>query len=238
MKPASKTAVPSIDGAILSHIDAYGLTVVEAVERLEVFAGRPVGEAKRALARLAASGVISGADVYPGRTGYFPVLPPTSAKPSPPGGGACVAAPSRQSKIRRLAMLSFCCLGGMRRKPLTMVELESLAPTAHGLVISGPYYFQPAPTPLCGFLRVDMGGEGRWDRVLAKCTEDVRQHARLSAWRPLISAGRFEITLATALPQKAERLCRAFRDMSPPSAAPIRITVIPELLYVIAPPPE
>ena len=135
-------------------------------------------------------------------------------------------------------MLSFCCLGSVRRKPLTIVELESLAPTACGLLIPGPYYFQPAPTPLCGFLRVDMGGEGRWDRVLAKCAEDVRRHARVPAWQPLIAARRFEITLATALPQKAERLCRAFRDMSPPPEAPIRITVIPELLYFIAPPPE
>ena len=103
---------------------------------------------------------------------------------------------------------------------------------------SNGYYFQAEPQPVLGFLRIDLAGSGRWDRVLAKCCEDARYHAQASSFQQVIDAGQFEITLVTALPQKAERLCQALRSLDSLPAIPIRVTSIPELVNLIAPPPD
>ena len=87
-----------------------------------------------------------------------------------------------------------------------------------------------AAKPVLGFLRVDMGGHGRWDRVLAKCREDARRHAAMPAVNQAIAADQFEIALVTSLPQKAERLCQALKQLSSLPAIPIRVTSIPELV--------
>jgi hypothetical protein len=73
-------------------------------------------------------------------------------------------------------------------------------------------------------------------RVLAKCQVDAREHAIDPCWAPLIKANQFEITIATTFPQKAERLCRALHELAQPPPLPIRVTAIPDLLYLIAPP--
>lgn len=90
--------------------------------------------------------------------------------------------------------------------------------------------------PRLGLLRVDPGGCGRWDRVVAKCCEDLRDHERHPGFARLIRGGQFEVTLVTALPQKAERIALAFDAGR--VGAPLRLCAVPELLYLIAPPPE
>jgi len=53
----------------------------------------------------------------------------------------------------------------------------------------------------------------------------------------VIARGAFEVTLITALPQKAERLREVLIHMHGDAAALVRIAVFPELLNLIAPPP-
>lgn len=87
-----------------------------------------------------------------------------------------------------------------------------------------------------GFLRVDMGGSGRWDRILAKCEHDAKLISNAPRFSEVLKTGRAEVSLAVTLPHKAERLRQALQDS--PLSMPLRIIVIPELLYLIAPPPE
>ena len=87
-----------------------------------------------------------------------------------------------------------------------------------------------------GFLRVDMGGRGRWDRILAKCEHDAKSIREDPRFTESLGTGRAELSLAVTLPHKAERLRQVLQDH--PLPIPIRIIVIPELLYLIAPPPE
>jgi hypothetical protein len=119
---------------------------------------------------------------------------------------------------------------------LTPAILQETFPTLGVTSLTAGYYLQATTEKVIGFLRVDMGGDGRWDRVVAKCAEDARAIAIDPTWRERVAAGCFEITVATALPQKAERLGRALQ--ASPTPLPIRIAVIPELLNLIAPPPH
>lgn len=224
--------------ALLAHIDRFGLTVVEAVARLQPFQEWHKADVQYLLDRLEAAGTISSSWLYCGRRCYFPAAREARHANHLTHQPAKPVSLSDESKIRRFAMLSFCCLGSAARFRLTPTEVQQRINSKHNRRLATNYYVQPLPDSVVGLLRVDMGGHGRWDRVLAKCLEDAREHVHSPDWRNHLEAGRFEITLATTLPQKAERLRRAFEDLPTQPGVPIRITAIPELLYLIAPPPN
>jgi hypothetical protein len=127
---------------------------------------------------------------------------------------------------------------GFQRKCASPSQLRQLIPELSDVLSSNNYYVQTDPQPVLGFLRIDMAGSGRWDRVLAKCCEDARRHAQTASFCRLIEARRFEIALVTALPQKADRLSQALKSLDSLPAIPIRVASIPELVNLIAPPPE
>lgn len=143
---------------------------------------------------------------------------------------------STETKIRRYAMLSFCCLGEVSRIRLTQSELSVFCSETMNQVGAGNYYVEPDANHRLGFIRVDMGGRGRWDRVLAKAEQDARRILQEPACQTLIRAGQMELTIATATQEKAERMSRQL--MASPCQLPIRIAVISELLDLIAPPPD
>lgn len=137
---------------------------------------------------------------------------------------------SEESKIRALALLSFCMLSDPQRTPLI-----DKSDKENNFTWSS-YYREQSVEQRIGFLRVDMGGRGRWDRILAKCEHDGISMRGDPRFAEAVTSARAEVSVAVALPQKAERLRQAISDH--PLALPIRIVVIPELLYLIAPPPE
>jgi hypothetical protein len=221
-----KTGLTATDQAVLAHVETFGLTVLEAVLRLRSI--RDEGHALEVLLRLERAGHLASTALYGTRQCfYWPRTPQSTANRL-----------SEETKIRKFAALSFCWLGDIRREPASAIDLHSVFPDSSELPSSPGYYVQAAAKPLIGFSRVDMGGPGRWDRVLAKCCEDARRHAENPAFRPAIAAGQFEIALVTSMPQKAERLCRALRQLSTLPAIPIRVTSVPELVNLVAPPPN
>ena len=109
---------------------------------------------------------------------------------------------------------------------------------ANGLHRTVNYYTDTTgQVPRLGFLRVDTGGHGRWDRILAKCRDDLQEHALDAGFAPFIRQGMFEITLITTLPQKAQRIQHTVADWDEAARSLIRVAVVPELLNLIAPPP-
>lgn len=142
---------------------------------------------------------------------------------------------SAECKIRRFAMISFCCLGAVHRTRLTPAEMNQQWPTPTSYGNSGCLYRQSTSPSIFGHLRVDLGGTGRWDRILAKCLQDARRLSAAPHLHDALAAEQVEVTIATALPQKAERLARALNGCISP--LPIRIAVIPDLLNLIAPTP-
>ena len=221
----------AVAAAILEHVARHRLTVFEAVRRLPLTGMLPRKELKRQLQRLCREGQLGRASLYRHRTYYHLA----AANDSDMATGPL----AETAKVRSYAMLAFCCLGRAKRLKLSGEELEQHYPGLHEQGRPLNYYVTASGSqPSLGFLRVDCGGRGRWDRVLAKCRDDVERHRVNPHVRPLIEQGLFEITVITALPQKAERLARAMAGWSGTPTGCVRLCVLPELLNLIAPPPE
>jgi len=238
MNALASTKLTATDRVILRHIARYRLTVREAVPRLPEFFQDTPAELDAQLRRLEDAGFIATTWLYAKRR-CFILTPKGALRVRGSLSDRNAQAPfSEATKIRRFAALTFCHLTSIRRQRLTAAELAEHVRGVSGSDADTPYYItlDEAPTRL-GFLRVDLGGQGRWDRILAKCQQDVRDHADDPNWLPWIASNRFEVTLVTALPHKAERLHHALSQQEHPPPIPIRITAIPELLYLIAPPP-
>ena len=88
---------------------------------------------------------------------------------------------SEESKIRRFAMLSFCCLGRTVRMRINASVRQDTSTDLGADLLTGSYYMQPGNSTVYGFLRVDMCGDGRWDRVVAKCAADARRIKTIDA---------------------------------------------------------
>jgi hypothetical protein len=229
----------SLDNAVLEHIARYRLTVLEAIHTIPQLRNRSRNDTSRIVRQLEATGLISSAWLYADRRYY--AMTPTGADSTYLGSRRVDTRSefSEESKLRYFAMLSYCCLGGTQRQRLLPDELTRRVTGTSRFGPSGNYYIEPDErAPKIGFVRVDMSGIGRWDRVLAKCLQDARDHALNPAWASLNSSGLFQIALVTALPQKAERICRELNALQHPPPVPIRVTAIPELLYLVAPPPR
>jgi hypothetical protein len=238
MNPLTSKKLTAGDTAILRHIARYRLTVPEVVARLPESRQNTAAELDARLRRLEEFGFIASTWLYAQRK-CFILTPKGTIRVRGSVADRDPHAPfSEATKIRRFAALTFCCLTSILRQRLTAAELADQVAGVNDSDADTPYYvtLDESPTRM-GFLRVDLGGHGRWDRILTKCQQDVRDHANDPTWLPWIASNRFEVTLVTALPHKAERLHHALSQQEHPPPIPVRITAIPELLYLIAPPP-
>jgi hypothetical protein len=225
--------------AVLLHVQRYNVTVPEAVARTVPQSRGSHKVARRLLRELLQQDQLQTHPLYYNRKYYR--LTPEAARclqPRDDNQDTADTAFSELSKTRAYAMLAFCCLGSRRRERLTPDEFRTYFPTLFrpGLVMN--YYVDTAgKSPRLGFLRVDVGGHGRWDRIVEKLREDVRAHAAQPPFRQIIEQSAFEITLATALAQKADRVRATLAQHRDTQTIPIHVVAIPELLYLIAPPP-
>lgn len=67
---------------------------------------------------------------------------------------------------------------------------------------------------------------------------DTRRSPRRSTPARMIEHGLFEVAILTALPQKAERIRKSLQDGDSRTGGLIRVSAIPDLLYLIAPPAD
>lgn len=242
MTTATDTVVDEhLRHAVLEHLARYRITVLPAVQRMPAFGSFGRKRTAAVLRELCRSRMCGHAPLYRNRRYFFLA----------PRGAEAVAVQSRrderhdphgplseQAKIRNYAILAFCCLGGRRRQRLSAADFENCFPRLYRPGLSMSYYVDTSgPQPRLGFIRVDTGGRGRWDRVLAKCRNDLKAHYTDRGFREFIDRQAFEITLITALPQKAQRLAEALAAGRDPTTQMIRISVMPVLLNLIAPPP-
>ena len=225
--PAEVKLIPA-EHQVLEQIAMFGFTVEEAVASLPTSQGEGRRGVVQLLNRMRKRRLIRHENLYHGRE---------CIRLGPRGEQAMRSRSipmrfhsrplSEESKVRALAMLSFCTLSDVHRVPLCAVS---------GKETWSHCYIENSPERRMGFLRVDMGGRGRWDRILAKCQHDSQSIREDPRFTESLGTGRAELSLAVTLPHKAERLRQVLQDHSLP--LPLRIIVIPELLYLIAPPPE
>lgn len=145
---------------------------------------------------------------------------------------------SEATKIRAYAMLAVCSARSSQRTKLTQQEFRQYFPDTYRPGLPTNYYVDlRTDQPKLGFLRVDLGGAARWDRIVAKAQSDVRKHRLEPAFSRFVKRNALEIRIVTALPQKADRLQRALSNMPAQPGIPIHVSVVPELLNLIAPLP-
>jgi hypothetical protein len=145
---------------------------------------------------------------------------------------------SEDAKIRHFASLVFCCLQGKTRVRLTPADYHQHFPDLLRHGGSTQHYIETfESSATLGYLRVDAGNHGRWDRIVAKARDDVRAHLARSAYQPFIESGSIEVHIVTALPAKAARIERTLQETPQRLPIPIRVTAIPALINLIAPLP-
>lgn len=227
--------------AVLEHLARHRMTVLAAVQQMPEF--KRLGRKRTAafLHQLCRSRELGTAPLYRNRRYFFlgshsfdRVASVWSKSVNVDRYGPL----SELAKIKNYAILVFCCLSGHRRQRLTPADFDKCFPNLCRPGLSMNYYVDTSgPQPRLGFIRVDTGGRGRWDRVLAKCLHDVTTHEVVPGFRPFIARQAFEITLITPLPHKARRIAETVRAMDDPRANLIKVSAMPELLNLIAPPP-
>jgi hypothetical protein len=133
-------------------------------------------------------------------------------------------------------MLLLCCDDKSRpRKKLLKEELAAYLPGIDlAQEISDNYYLSEGRL---GYLRVDLGGQGRWDRIAAYCARDLARHERQPALQQLIQEGYFEMTVATCTPQKARRLRQLMARRPVHELVAVDIVALSDLLNLVSPPP-
>jgi len=240
---------------VLDHVARYRIGVAEALIATPPFADVSPARMKRMLRALCeapspsptpatagpllASAPLFGSRryVYLTRAGRAAIGEAETEVEAGQGRRRRAGAFSEIAKVRAYGVLAFCCLSGRPRQRLTVEEFRRTFPEHHRPGLPMGYYADHQARRL-GFVRVDAGGRGRWDRIAEKVREDVRRHRELPAFRASIAAGAFELALVTATRRKAERLWPIFDEEGRASGVPIHVHVVPELLELIAPPPR
>jgi len=232
MKTVQNRILSQRELSVLKLTSLYGLIIPEVVARLPGFQDVSANVLHRMMQRLIRWQFITAAWLYAGRRCYFLTAAGQNAISNVHPQRLIDDRPlSIETKLRRFAMLSFCCLGRTLRTRTTLPLDDDASTEPDEGPPSSNYYVQNGELNIYGFLRVDMGGAGRWDRVVAKCANDARRLKTIPALNKYMAAGAVEITLATALPEKAERLNRAISES--PTELPIRIAIIPDMFHIL-----
>jgi hypothetical protein len=228
---------------VLDHIARYRIGVPEALIKTPPFADYSPARAKRTLRALSeAEGepLLASAPLFGDHRYFYLTRAGEAAIGEPPeeqGSRRRAGALSEIAKVRAYGVLAFCCLSDRPRQRLTLEEFRRNFPEHHRPGLPMAYYADYEAKRL-GFVRVDAGGRGRWDRIAEKLREDIERHREMPAFRGSIAAGTFELALVTATERKAERLRPLFEEEARASGVPIRVHVLPELLDLIAPLPR
>lgn len=229
-QPEAESETASAIDALLEHVMRYRLTVFPAVQRLPAFAEAAPGRIKEVLKEARNRHLIASNTLHGGANYWY--LTATGAKqaglPEERSGPL-----SEPAKLRAYAILQFCCLSKQFRHRLMPEELKRQFPELDRPGLPSGYYLNPDGPKRLGFVRVDAGHHGRWDRVLQTLREDVREHAQQPAFARLAQAGRFEITLLTVFRTKAERLTDCLAASPEARRIPVNVLAVPDLLPLV-----
>lgn len=216
--------------AILAHIARYRLSTFVALSRLPHFADESPRHLRRLLRDCRDAGLLSSAALHSGSRYWFL---------TPAGATRCGLDESRSgpmsetAKLRAYALLLFCCRSDRPRHRLTASELSQQFLVLHRPGMPGTYYYDPTGKGSIGLARIDAGHHGRWDRAVQSVQDDISLHKKLPGFRQLIKAHRFEITVLTVLPAKAERTVSVLKSLPEVKQVPVHVVAQPELLPLI-----
>jgi hypothetical protein len=228
-----------LEQAVLKQIARYRLMTVEALHVWPSCGCPTTRSARRQLERIRQDGLVDRAPLLHRQVYYHLTGLGRAVLEMANGRDNEVGPLSERAKIRALACLNFCCLAPERRQLLFRDELAQFYPPLAQRGRPGGYYLHVMETlPHVGLLRVDAGGAARWDRIVYKLRADATQHRQQSVARQLIEKRQFELSVVTTLPAKALRIREALDGLSEFRDIHVRITAMPVLLQLVAPPPR
>lgn len=215
----------------LQHVARYRLTTPEAARTVASLRLKTNANALAFLRRLVAGGWLGEAPLD--RHGSYFYLTERGAREVYRDTELSLrhAGPlSETAKARAVALLAFCRLTGANRERLRPDELRRVVPGFDPAGSASTFYAERSETARkIGCARVDVGGVGRWDRILATLAADLRTFAADPALRPLIAGAGFEVTLVTATREKADRMRSTLLETATPSI-PVHVVTVPRLL--------
>jgi hypothetical protein len=224
----SPSIPPQHSEAAVALAERYKLLTDAALRELRRDLFPDIATARRILQNLVRQGLLSETPLYRNRSCYVAA---NTAEEKPDI--------SENAKIRAYAMLAVCAKQTAQRTRLTRGEFQQYFPDTYRTGLPMNYYIDlTADQPMLGYLRVDLGGAARWDRIAVKAQSDVRKHRLEPAFARFVKRKALEIRIVTALPQKADRLRRALVEKAIPDGISIHVSVIPELINLIAPLPS
>lgn len=238
---------------ILEHVFRYRLTTPEIVSACSKLAPADVQAAEKLLQELTHSQWLQAGPLSPhDPSKRFYYLTPKAAE-ALEHDQIVAKEPSRELRIESYAIARFCCCSRPFRELFTKDEF--LAKFSSIWYPGQPvrYYLEPARDDevRLAFLKVDKGGPSRWDRVIESCQRflakrtsrsqaNTQYHPQVDAFRDLVDAGRFQISLLTSLPEKRDAIVQALDllETSGEARPPIRPYVVDGLFEVIHPKPK
>lgn len=236
-KPKTTRAWHPIEMAIVMQVARYGLATAAALYEAKVKGVKDRQQAENRLSALARRGDLVPHQLPTGEMG-FTLSPSSSEKAKRLGFDAPVKIQSPDSFARAYALMSVCCDRHENKKLLTPTELSQHFPVLGRSCHRPSYYLvRESGQVQLGFVRLDRGGRGRWDRIARKTCDDMRKHLSHDWLRPLIDLGQFEICVVTALASKAARIDELLKAKQSLLPVPYRVVTIPPLIHFIRPQP-
>jgi hypothetical protein len=212
---------------LLRHVARYRLTTAEVVRTVAGLRLKTNVQALEYLQSLVQQGWLGEAP-FDRRGPYFFLTEQAAKRLNLPNDR--FGPLSESAKLRAYAMLAFCRLMNVHRERLSLDDLRRLVPSLDTAGMTATFYAaRTETTRTLGFARLDVGGVGRWDRILATLRADIRNLESEPSLRPLFVSRAFEMTLITVTAEKAERLRSTFVEKYS-STMPVHFIAVPRLL--------
>lgn len=180
------TALSESDLQVLEHVARYRLTLPSILAQSAILDGEGVPPAS-VLERLTSIQMLSKGELLPGvpETELYYSLAPRGAITL--GRDPASARPlKRDARIEAFAIATFCCSGPVERHLFTRDEfLERFDGIWYpGQPLRYCLEYSDAGEPRLAFLRVDLDGFGRWDRLIDSCSRFIRQRTDVDRAAP------------------------------------------------------
>ena len=229
IEPIAEDAVMDV----MRQVERYRITTFDAAQQLACFEGQGPRSVKAVLKECVRRGWMGNAWLDASRRYWFllprgvEVLKLTDRRTGPL---------SESAKIKAATMLFFCLLGDRDRQVLTPAEVRSQLGCDRG--IPSTYYFDASDSNCLGLAQIDVGRMGRWDRIIQTVRKEVGRQLGMEGVNRLLAKSQFEITVITALPQKAQRLTNSMIEYPDLKRIPVKVVACPGLLPLLATAPK